>query len=199
VCIKWAGLPQRLKAVVFVPQECTAEAVLHPRRLSDGSNEMRKIMKTKVMVVVSMLVFALAMMAQTAAPTAPAAAGDAAKACACCNQADAKTGEKMDCCGKDGNGCKDGKCDMKAHKGGKMACCSGADKCPMMAQKDGKAGCCGDKCPMMKGGKSSAGRSGAGKAGGCCAAVASESCCHKGAGCCKGGYMPCCSGANKAA
>ena len=40
---------------------------------------------------------------------------------------------------------------MKAHKDGKMACCSG-DKCPMM--KDGKAGCCGDKCPMMKGGKS---------------------------------------------
>jgi hypothetical protein len=96
-----------------------------------------EIMKTKVMAVVSMLVFALAMMAQTATPTAPAAAGDAAKTCACCNQADAKTGEKMDCCGKDGGCCKDGKCDMKAHKDGKMACCSG-DKCPMTAQKDGK-------------------------------------------------------------
>src|SRR5271167_2624069 len=150
---------------------------------------MRKIMKTKVMVVVSMLVFALAMMAQTAAPTAPSA-GDAAKTCACCSgdKADAKTGEKMDCCGKDGGCCKDGKCDMKAHKDGKMACCSG-DKCSMTAQKDGKANCCGDKCPMMKGGKSSAGLSGSGK-GGFCETAKSVSCCAKGAACCKGGYMP---------
>jgi len=153
-------------------------------------------MKTEVMVVVSMLVFALAIMAQTAAPTAPATADDS-KTCACCNHADAKADEKTDCCGKDGGCCKDGKCDMKAHKDGKMACCSG-DKCPMTAQKDGKAGCCGDKCPMMNGGKSTTGLSGGAKDG-CCKSAATASCCAKGAACCKGGYMPCCSGENKAA
>ena len=158
-------------------------------------------MKTKVMVVVSMLVFALAMMAQTAAPTAPATAGDA-KACPCCTgdkcpmMKDGKMAEGASCCGKDGGCCKDGKCDMKAHKDGKMACCSDG-KCAMSA-KDGKAGCCGDKCPMMKGGKSTAGLSGGAKEG-CCKSVAATSCCAKGAACCKGGYMPCCSGEGKAA
>jgi hypothetical protein len=155
-------------------------------------------MKTKVMAVVSMLVFALVMMAQTATPTVPAT-GDAAKTCACCggDKTDAKAGEKMDCCGKDGGCCKDGKCDMKAHKNGKAACCSG-EKCAMMAQKDGNAGCCGDKCPMMKGGKPTAALSHDGKDG-CCKSAAAASCCAKGAACCKGGYMPCCGGENKAA
>ena len=106
-------------------------------------------MKSKILVIATTLLMALAMMAQTATQATPApAAGDKAATCACCNhdKADAKSGEKMDCCGKDGGCCKDGKCDMKAHKDGKMACCSG-DKCPMM--KDGKMAegksCCGDK------------------------------------------------------
>ena len=104
-------------------------------------------MKTKVLVMIVTLLFALGMRAQTAtqaAPTAPAA-GENAKACSCCNhdKADAKAGEKTSCCGKDGGCCKDGK----------MVCCSG-DKCPMMTSKDGKMAdgkscCAGDKCPMM--------------------------------------------------
>jgi hypothetical protein len=135
-------------------------------------------MKSKILVIATTLLMALAMMAQTATQATPAAPADKANTCACCNhdKADAKPGEKMECCGKDGGCCKDGKCDMKAHKDGKMTCCSG-DKCPMMSQKDGKAGCCGDKCPMMKSGKT----------------TAEVSCCAKGAACCKGGAMPCCS------
>ena len=163
---------------------------------SKGPNE--EIMKSKILVITTTLLMALALMAQTAAQATPAPA-DKATTCACCNhdKSDAKPGEKMECCGKDGGCCKEGKCDMKAHKDGKMACCSG-DKCPMMAQKDGKAGCCGDKCPMMKGGKSTAGLSHGAKDS-CCKSAAAVSCCAKGAACCKGGYMPCCSSENKAA
>ena len=143
-------------------------------------------MKSKILVIATTLLMALAMMAQTATQATPAPATGDAKTCACCNhdKTDAKSGEKMECCGKEGGCCKDGKCDMKAHKDGKMACCSG-DKCPMM--KDGKMaegksccgdmGCCsGDKCPMMKKSKT----------------TADASCCAKGAACCKGGTMPCC-------
>lgn len=152
-------------------------------------------MKTKVAVILFTLVFALAMMAQTATQATPAPAGDNAKTCACCNhdKSDAKAGEKMSGCSKDGGCCKDGKCDMKAHKDGKMACCSG-DKCPMMSSKDGKSCCEGDKCPMMKSkdGKTASGKSCCGKDGGCCKTSAEASCCVKGAACCKGGYMPCC-------
>src|SRR5664279_1311117 len=104
-------------------------------------------MKSKMLVIVTTLLMAVAMMAQTATQAAPAAPADKAATCACCNhdKADAKAGEKMECCGKDG------KCDMAAHKDGKMACCSG-DKCPMMKDgkmADGKSCCAGDKCPMM--------------------------------------------------
>ena len=155
-------------------------------------------MKTKVLVVLFTVLFALAMMAQTAtqaAPSAPAT-GDKATTCACCNHdmANMKPGDKCPmmkdgkmangkaCCGKDGGCCKDGKCDMAAHKDGKMGCCG--DKCPMI--KDGKTAsgksCCGGKCPMMSSVKPATG----------------ASCCAKGAACCKGGYMPCCD-ANKTA
>ena len=139
-----------------------------------------EIMKTKVMVLVSMLVFALAMMGQTATPVAPAAAGDAAKKCACCgDMANMKPGDKCpmmkdgkmadgkSCCGKDSSCCNDGKCAMT--KDGKMAdgkLCCGATSC-----------CAGDKCPMMKKGKATTG----------------ASCCAKGEACCKGGSTPCCS------
>lgn len=168
-------------------------------------------MKTKVMVVVVTMLFALSLMAQTATQTAPAstAAGDAAKTCACCSgdKADAKAGDKcpmmkdgtmadgMACCGKDGGCCKDGKCDMAAHKDGRMACCSDG-KCNMAAHKEGK-GCCGDKCPMMKGEKSGAKSSG--KNDGCCKTTAAVSCCAKGAACCKNGNLPCCDASRTAA
>ena len=143
-------------------------------------------MKSKILVIVTTLLMALAMMGQTATQTTPSTTGDNTATCGCCNhdKADAKSSEKMECCEKDGGCCKDGKCDMKAHKDGKMACCSG-DKCKMMAQKDGKAAsgksCCdGDKCPMMK-------------------KTAKASCCAKGAACCKNGSNPCCSGDKTAA
>jgi len=168
-------------------------------------------MKTKWMVLVVTLLFALGMMAQTATQAAPAtpAAGDKASACACCghDMANMKPGDKCpmmkdgkmakgeSCCGKDSACCKDGKCDMAAHKDAKTGCCG--DKCAMMSSKDGKAGCCGDKCPMMKKGEKSAAKS-AGKDDGCCKKTAEVSCCHTAAACCKGGYMPCC-GRDKAA
>ena len=138
-------------------------------------------MKTRVMVVQFTMLFALAMMAQTATQATPAApvTGDKATTCACCNHdmANMKPGDKcpmmkdgkMACCGAGGGCCKDGKCDMKVMKDGKMACCSG-DKCPMMTQKDGKTAagksCCdGNKCPMMAKGKNSS-------AGCCCGNMA---------------------------
>ena len=155
-------------------------------------------MKTKVLVVLFTMLFtmlfALAMMAQTAtqAPAAPAT-GDQASTCPCCghDMANMKPGDKCpmmkdgkmaggkSCCSKDGGCCKDGKCDMAAHKNGK--------------------GCCGDKCPMMKkGGTPSAAMSCCGKDGGCCKTVASTSCCHRAAACCKNGNLPCCD-ANRSA
>jgi len=113
-------------------------------------------MKSKALILVSTLVMALAMMAQSGSQTTPSTDNNTAKSCACCShdQADGK----MSCCGKDskcsakdgdcckGGGCcqgKDGKtCPMMSKSSdGKAACCSGG-KCPMMSKKDGK-GCCG--------------------------------------------------------
>ena len=159
-------------------------------------------MKTKVMVVLFTMLFAVAMMAQTATPAAPAA-GDKASGCPCCSgdkcpmMKDGKMADGKSCCG-DGC-CKDGKCDMAAHKGhtmadGKSCCgegCCKDGKCSMTAHKDGKGGCCGDKCPMMKKGDKSAAKP-SGKDADCCKTKAESSCCHTAAACCKGGYMPCC-------
>ena len=100
-------------------------------------------MRNKALVVLSMLVLAVAMMAQAATQSTATTPAQDGKTCACCNhdKADAKAGEA--CC-KDC--CKDGKCAMMSKDGMKGA------KCPMMA-KDGKAAdhkmcCSGDKCPM---------------------------------------------------
>lgn len=141
-------------------------------------------MKTKVMVVAVVMLFALAMVAQTASQAiqGATATGDSAKACACCghDKADAKSGDKCPmmkdgkmaegnaCCGE--GCCKDGKCNPADHK-------------------DAKAGCCGDKCPMVKDGKTATAPK---SSAGCCKTTASASCCKNGAACCKNGNLPCC-------
>ena len=117
-------------------------------------------MKSKVLVLLSTLVMALAMMAQSTPQTTPSTDNSTAKSCACCNheQADGK----MSCCGKDSKcGAKDGDCckgkDGKAcammskSSDGKAACCSGG-KCPMMSKKDGKSCCGGTMCARPQSG-----------------------------------------------
>jgi hypothetical protein len=120
-------------------------------------------MRSKLFVIFSSLVLAMAMMAQNATQSTPAPAAGESKTCACCNhdKTDAKAGET---CGKDC--CKEGKCAMKDGKmAGGTSCCSG-DKCPMMAKDgkmatgkmaDGKSCCSGEKCPMMAKGEKHAG------------------------------------------
>jgi hypothetical protein len=115
-------------------------------------------MKSKALVVLSTLVMALALMAQSTTQTSPAT-GDSAKSCACCNhgQADGKMaccGKDASCCGKDAACCKNGNCcqgkDGKAcamtsqEQNGKMTCCAGG-KCPMLSQDKGSKSCCGGK------------------------------------------------------
>ena len=56
-------------------------------------------MKSKTLVVLSTLVMALALMAQSTTQTSPATGGDSAKSGACCNHGQADG--KMACCGKD--------------------------------------------------------------------------------------------------
>ena len=124
-------------------------------------------MKSKLLVILSTLFMALALMAQSTNQATPPPAGDQAKTCACCNHD--KADSNMSCCGKDGSCCKGGKCAMMS-KDGKDATTRGqmmsgndktANKCPMMA-KDGKMTCCGKdgcccnggKCDMSKDGKS---------------------------------------------
>ncbi len=94
-------------------------------------------MKSKVFVLVLMLIVAVALIAQTA--TTPAA--DKKAACPCCEKMKAE-GKAMDCC-KDGKCCgEDGKmCARTAD--GKSCCKEGADCC-----KDGK--CCGGDAKTAK-------------------------------------------------
>jgi hypothetical protein len=116
-------------------------------------------MKSKALVVLSTLVMALALMAQSTTQNTPAPAGDNAKTCACCNhdQADGKMtccGKDAAACAKDASCCKDGKCcqgkDGKAcpmmskDQSGKMTCCAGG-KCSMMSKDKGGKSCCGGK------------------------------------------------------
>jgi len=151
-------------------------------------------MKTKVMVVLFTMLFALTMMAQTATQAAPAA-GE--KTSSCCNDKCPMAKDGKGCCEHDMANMKAGeKCPMM--KDGKMAngksCCGDGcckdGKCAMASNKDGKGGCCGDKCPMMKKGDKSAAKSPS--KDDCCKKTAEVSCCHAAAACCKGGYMPCC-------
>jgi len=113
-------------------------------------------MKSKALILVSIIVMALALMAQSGTQTTPSTDNNSAKSCACCNhdQADGK----MTCCGQDskckaknGGGCKSENCCqgknakacpmMSKSSDGKATCCSGG-KCPMTSKKDG-SGCCG--------------------------------------------------------
>jgi hypothetical protein len=104
----------------------------------------------KIKVLLMTLLFAVSMVAQTAAP-APAPKGDDKKAactcpdCASCCK-DGKCASGGDCCGG-------AKCNRKAHdKTAKADCCAGMKDmkdgkscCGDMAKKDGKS-CCGGKC-----------------------------------------------------
>ncbi|MGD0929057.1 MAG: hypothetical protein ABR902_00265 [Candidatus Korobacteraceae bacterium] len=116
-------------------------------------------MKSKALVVLSTLVMALALMAQSTTQTNPAPGGNNTKTCGCCNhdQADGKVsccGKDATACAKDASCCKDGKCcqgkDGKAcpmmskDQNGKMTCCAGG-KCSMMSQNKGDKSCCGGK------------------------------------------------------
>ena len=102
-------------------------------------------MKTKALVVVSTILIALALMAQSATQSSSSAAGDNPKACACCNHD--QTNGKAICSGKDGTCARNAGCCKGA------TCCQGKDgkTCSMMSRgNSGKASCCGQgKCPMM--------------------------------------------------
>ena len=113
-------------------------------------------MKSKALILVSTILMALALMAQSTPQSTPPPTDNSAKSCACCDHA--KADGKMACCGKGasccakgaacckgGNCCqgKDGKaCPMMSkNSSGKMACCS-EGKCAMASNKDTR-GCCG--------------------------------------------------------
>src|SRR5512133_411470 len=113
-------------------------------------------MLKRISYLVLILMFAMSMMAQAAAPQTGATA-DEKKACACC----ADKAKCEDCCkngckdcagmkdGKMGDCCKDkdGKMACARDKDGKMACCKGMHD--MKDMKDGKMskkGCCGGMC-----------------------------------------------------
>jgi hypothetical protein len=108
----------------------------------------------KVLTLALLVMFAISMVAQTAAPAAPKTDD---KTCACCaDKAKCEDCCKNDC--KDCGGMKDGKmadcCKGKGgkmacarDKDGKMACCKGMHD--MKDMKDGKMskkGCCGGMC-----------------------------------------------------
>jgi hypothetical protein len=118
-------------------------------------------MKSKSLVMLSTLIMALGLMAQTATQTTPAPAGDKAKSCACCNRDKngAAAEGQMTCCSKDGGCCKDGKCAMESKDG------TAGMKCPMMS--DDKMACCG-------------------KDGGCCKDGKCDMANAKGKSCCEG-------------
>ncbi|MGA3211420.1 MAG: hypothetical protein ABSD20_08930 [Terriglobales bacterium] len=118
-------------------------------------------MKTKIAVILSTLAIALAMMAQSPAPgTTKAAPGADAKACLCCQHANADgkmscCGKGAECCTKGAACCKEGKCcqgkdgkpcsemSMSKPTDGGMQCCKDG-KCQMDKTKG--AGCCGNQC-----------------------------------------------------
>ena len=118
-------------------------------------------MRSKVCAFFCMMFMALSLMAQSATQTPPAPAGDSAKSCACCNQADGKMaccGKVASCCSKDAECCKGGGCCqgkdgkscpmMSKDSSGKMSCCADG-KCSM-ASKDGKSCCGGKMCERHK-------------------------------------------------
>ena len=124
-------------------------------------------MKSKLLVILSVLALALTLIAQNATQPTPPTTGDQAKTCACCNHD--KADGKMTCGGKDGHCCKDGKCDMAGKDGDKAMMSEHHEmmsgdgktgmKCPMMSKdsKDKACCCASGKCDMAKDGKSCCG------------------------------------------
>ena len=120
------------------------------------NQDFEETMKSKALILISTLLMALALIAQSTQST-PAPSDNNAKACTCCNHgsADGKTA----CCGKgsecakDGSSCKSGSCCqgkdgktcpmMSKDSNGKMQCCADG-KCAMTSEKQGKS-CCGGK------------------------------------------------------
>ena len=166
-------------------------------------------MKTKLMVVVVTMLFALAMVAQTATQSVPSApaTGDKASGCACSTEdkcpmgKDGKMADGSSCCGE--SCCKDAKCDMAAHKAGKGGGCG--DKCPMKGAKSASGSCCTEGATCCHAGAACCGD---GKVpptaalveGDCCKSAAeASSCCRTGAACCKNGNLPCCDANRQAA
>ena len=114
-------------------------------------------MKSKALILVSTVIMALALMAQST-PQNSTPTDNAAKPCACCNHDQSvdkgtSSGKDAKCCTGEAGCCKGGMCcngkDGKAcamtskNSNGKMSCCA-EGKCPMASKKEAK-GCCGLK------------------------------------------------------
>ena len=97
-----------------------AVAVMDKRRAFLRATEiLEEIMKTKLMVVMVTLLFAVSIMAQAASPAAPAAPADKSSGCSCCSDKcpmgkDGKMADGKSCCAE--GCCTDGKCNMTAQK-----------------------------------------------------------------------------------
>jgi len=134
-------------------------AVVYEDRGPSGSHHQNseEIMKSKALVILSTLVMALALMAQSATQSTPTSTNENGKNCACCNhdQMDDKAaccGKGDTCCGKGNDCCKGGSCcqgkDGKAcpmmskDEAGKVTCCAGG-KCSMTSKDNDGKGCCG--------------------------------------------------------
>jgi len=116
-------------------------------------------MKSKALVLLSTIVMALALMAQSATQSTPAPNSESAKNCDCCNHdhMDGRgvcCGKAAACCGKGNDCCKGGSCcqgkDGKAcpmmskDAAGNMTCCAGG-RCSMASKDNNGKGCCGSK------------------------------------------------------
>ena len=115
-------------------------------------------MKSKLLVILTTLVMALGLMAQSATQITPPSAGEQARSCACRNP-DNLDG-KMACCRTDGGCCKDDKgCmmskdgkDIMTHEHMMSGDEKAANKCPVMAKENnGKMSCCGKGWQLLQG------------------------------------------------
>lgn len=137
----------RLKARSAHFLRCMYMAAVFPRGIRHWKEDFMKP-KYAIFVMFVVMLFAIGMVAQSAAP----AASTDSKACSCCSHDGAKADAKS--CSKDGGCCTDGKCcDMKD---GKMSC--NKDCCKGMKDMAKGKSCCKDgKCEMAKAGKACCG------------------------------------------